>query len=92
MKGRTKRTLDRYRQQQIGITHYIWRSQDDDKVRPDHAAYDDQIRKWGINPHPGEDFNCRCYAELAANEAGEPIIQIALAPVWQEALLKQHML
>lgn len=47
-------------------THYIWRTQDDDKVRPSHAANDDRIFSWEKPPatgHPGEDYNCRCWAE-----------------------------
>lgn len=47
-------------------THYIWRTQDDAKVRPAHAANDDTIFAWDHPPatgHPGEDFHCRCWAE-----------------------------
>lgn len=47
-------------------TSYIWRTQDDGKVRDSHAANDDQIFLWNNRPatgHPGEDFNCRCWAE-----------------------------
>lgn len=47
-------------------TYYIWHTQEDSKVRPTHAANDDQIFSWDDPPatgHPGEDFNCRCWAE-----------------------------
>lgn len=47
-------------------THYIWRTEDDVKVRPSHAANDDRVFSWDNPPatgHPGEDFNCRCWAE-----------------------------
>ena len=43
MKGRLKQALDKYRQENIGIRKYIWRSQDDEKVRAEHAANDDQM-------------------------------------------------
>lgn len=46
-------------------THYIWRTQDDDRVRPPHAANDDKVFSWDKPPttgHPGEDYNCRCWA------------------------------
>jgi len=79
MKGRIKQALDRYRQQQLGITHYIWRSQDDSKVRPEHAANDDKLFAWAKPPkggHPGEAFNCRCYAEPAGDNAGAPTLDI----------------
>ncbi len=45
---------------------YIWRSQDDSRVRASHAQNDDQEFSWDQLPasgHPGEDFNCRCWAE-----------------------------
>ncbi len=47
-------------------TRYIWHTQDDRKVRPAHARNDERIFQWDNPPptgHPGEDFNCRCWAE-----------------------------
>lgn len=44
-------------------THYIWRTQGDDKVRASHAANDGKIFAWDNPPptgHPGEDYGCRC--------------------------------
>lgn len=46
--------------------YYIWRTQGDDKVRESHAANDGQVFEWDNPPgtgNPGEDYNCRCYAE-----------------------------
>lgn len=42
---------------------YIWRTVDDEKVRPLHAAYRNNIRAWSDSPDPSEDYNCRCWAE-----------------------------
>jgi uncharacterized protein with gpF-like domain len=42
---------------------YIWRTVGDGHVRGAHAALDGQQRQWSDNPDPGEDFNCRCWAE-----------------------------
>lgn len=45
---------------------YIWRSVKDDKARHSHTARDGQIFLWDRPPkggHPGEDYNCRCWAE-----------------------------
>jgi murein DD-endopeptidase MepM/ murein hydrolase activator NlpD len=45
---------------------YIWRTEDDEKVRAAHAERDDLIFRWDDPPkggHPGEDYNCRCRAE-----------------------------
>lgn len=45
---------------------YIWHTASDNKVRDRHAANDGKIFSWN-NPsngvHPGEDYNCRCWAE-----------------------------
>jgi peptidoglycan hydrolase-like protein with peptidoglycan-binding domain len=43
--------------------YYIWRTVGDDKVRDSHAALDGAICAWSDSPTPGEDFNCRCWAE-----------------------------
>lgn len=45
---------------------YVWRTREDEKVRPSHAANDGVIFAWDAPPttgHPGEDFGCRCIAE-----------------------------
>ncbi len=62
-----KAELTQVRQQQFGIGKYIWRSQDDDKVRDRHAFLDDNIFRWDQPPlegyHPGMEIGCRCWAE-----------------------------
>lgn len=58
--------INQLRQQELGIERYIWRSQDDTKVRDSHAQYDDQVFRWDDPPeggHPGQAPNCRCHAE-----------------------------
>ena len=70
------RALDLYRQQAVGCETYIWRSQDDDRVRASHAKYDDQEFPYSRPPsdgYPGQAYGCRCIAE----------------PVWPEALSDQ---
>ena len=42
---------------------YIWRTVGDDKVRGAHAALNGTIRDLADSPDPGEEFNCRCWAE-----------------------------
>lgn len=62
--------INQLRQEDLGIEQYIWRSQDDAKVRDSHAGYDDQVFRWDDPPvggHPGEAHNCRCYAEPIAS-------------------------
>lgn len=58
--------------------YYIWRTVGDDKVRSEHARYNGTVRAWSDTPDPGEDYNCRCWAE-----AVEP----GLNPVYPELLL-----
>lgn len=45
---------------------YIWHTVGDGKVRSSHADRDGKIFSWNDPPdggHPGEDYNCRCWAE-----------------------------
>lgn len=50
---------------------YIWKTQDDDKVRRSHAWLNNKKFLWsnppitnkeGTRNHPGGDYNCRCIA------------------------------
>ena len=46
--------------------YYIWRTQADRRVRKEHAKLDGRVFSIQSPPHvgrPGEDYNCRCYAE-----------------------------
>ncbi len=50
----------------LQLATYIWRSQDDARVRAAHADHDDRVFAWANPPvggHPGEAWNCRCTAE-----------------------------
>ena len=51
--------------------YYVWHTVHDDHVRADHAAKDGMIRAWEDSPDPGDDFNCRCWAEPAPNATDE---------------------
>ena len=58
--------LNRVRQQQAGITHYVWGTVGDDRVRPSHRANSGLTFRWDSPPeatgHPGYDAMCRCTA------------------------------
>lgn len=75
--GKLTGQIQRYRQQQTGITHYIWRTMEDSRVRHNHAALDGQTFSWDAPPaeanynHPGGDFQCRCYAEPVIPELAD---------------------
>lgn len=61
---------------------YIWHTQGDDKVRSSHAANNGKIFAWNKKPdtgHPGEDYNCRCWAEPVGME--EYVTQTLITPI-----------
>ncbi|MEZ5918639.1 MAG: peptidoglycan-binding protein [Alphaproteobacteria bacterium] len=43
---------------------YIWRTVGDGKVRDSHAKLSGTLRDLADSPDPGEEFNCRCWAEF----------------------------
>jgi SPP1 gp7 family putative phage head morphogenesis protein len=60
------------RQTELGLTEYIWRTSQDERVRETHRDLEGTTQKWSDPPvvsddgrreHPGGDFNCRCTAE-----------------------------
>lgn len=65
--GKLNGQLDRLRQTEVGVSKYIWRGMDDERERESHRENNDQVFSWDDPPvetgHPGEDYNCRCYAE-----------------------------
>jgi GH24 family phage-related lysozyme (muramidase) len=57
-----------------GHGYYIWRTVRDEHTRPEHAVLDGSIRSWKNFPNPGDDFNCRCWAEAAPDITREEFI------------------
>lgn len=61
--------LDSYRSQKAGANSYIWRTMEDDRVRPEHEELDgkefdyDDPTGGDDGDLPGEPINCRCVAE-----------------------------
>lgn len=54
------------RQQAAGVTEYIWRTVNDNRVRSTHEPRNGQRFRWAEPPpggHPGTEVLCRCYAE-----------------------------
>ncbi|WP_370399777.1 phage minor head protein [Sulfitobacter sp. JB4-11] len=75
--------INQLRQENLGIEQYIWRSQDDAKVRDSHAAYDDRVFWWDNPPeggHPGTAHNCRCYAEPVLPGVQSNVVLADFAP------------
>lgn len=57
---------------------YIWRTEKDEKVRGSHAKRDGQIFDYSNPPvggNPGEDYNCRCWAEPVPDKSLETIFK-----------------
>lgn len=74
-------SLTELRQRELGIGQYIWRTAEDERVRLDHARLDGRTFSWNQPPitvtsgkragernHPGQDIQCRCYAEPVLDE------------------------
>jgi len=59
-------SLNRYRQQSVGIKKYMWITSKDNRVRDTHKANARKVFYWSSPPvttgHPGHDYNCRCTA------------------------------
>ncbi len=58
--------LQQANQEALGVTRYIWRTSQDDRVRDTHQLLDGQSFDWDAPPevgHPGQDYRCRCQPE-----------------------------
>lgn len=65
-------SLNKTRQQAAGVTHYTWRSSEDERTRDAHADFDGNTYAWddppgdgspGEGTHPGTAINCRCWSD-----------------------------
>ncbi len=69
--ARTASTLTQSRAEQVGSTHYIWRTSGDGDVRHAHKEMNGKVVAWadppllsdGTRTHAGQIYNCRCYPE-----------------------------
>jgi SPP1 gp7 family putative phage head morphogenesis protein len=60
--------LNQFRQQEAGITEYVWRTSEDERVRDEHVALNGRTFRWDKpgpddGNHPGEAIMCRCTAQ-----------------------------
>ena len=64
--GKLYGAVNKARQTELGLTHYFWRTERDERVRPAHLDRDGNKYAWKDPPadgHPGQPINCRCTAE-----------------------------
>ena len=64
--GKFYGALNRARQEDLGLTHFVWRTANDERVRPEHVRLDGQRFSWSKLPaegYPGQPINCRCNAD-----------------------------
>lgn len=58
--------LNQVRQEDLGLTKYIWRTMSDGRTRPAHQRREGKSFSWTSSPPggaPGQAVGCRCYAE-----------------------------
>jgi SPP1 gp7 family putative phage head morphogenesis protein len=68
--------MTKRRQTALGVKKYIWRTKQDPSVRDEHRLLEGEIIEWSKGEpfkglHPGEDYNCRCTAEMYIDESGD---------------------
>ena len=65
--------LTQVRHGQLGVTRYVWRTSEDERVRETHQAHNGKMYEWANPPpvtgHPGQDVLCRCTAEGVVSDA-----------------------
>lgn len=69
--GKLMGELNMVRQTALGITGYTWRGMLDNRERAEHEDREGEHFEWDDPPeggHPGEDINCRCFAEPDLSE------------------------
>lgn len=74
--GKLDAQLTKERQGELGITKFIWRTAQDNRVRPDHEDREGQTYSWDDPPDgelPGTAIQCRCVAIPVMEELLEEV-------------------
>lgn len=64
--GKLYGQINAERQREVGITRFVWRTSNDQRVRDEHAELEGETFEYANPPSeglPGEAIQCRCYAE-----------------------------
>lgn len=76
--GKLNAEINQFRLKKLGVKRYIWRTVGDERVRSRHREVNGKTFSWddppsvGVNGqrvHPGQDIQCRCFAEPVLDEA-----------------------
>ena len=62
--------ITRERQRELGVTHFVWITASDERVRDEHEDREGNEYPWGDPPDgemPGEPVNCRCSARASVD-------------------------
>lgn len=71
--------LSRHRLQSVGVKEYIWRSVQDNRVRPEHVEYNGNQYAFDKPPpdgNPGQPVRCRCRAEAVWDKVNDAIAEL----------------
>lgn len=71
--------LSRHRLQSVGVQEYIWRSVQDNRVRPEHVDYNGNRYAFDKPPpegNPGQPVRCRCRAEAVWDDVNAAIAEL----------------
>ncbi len=88
--------INKTRQTEAGVPGYIWRCVNDGHTRDNHYMFNGTYHDWNKPPavgangecrHPGEDFNCRCWAEPAFGKSYEDPLAVR-SKIEDPAILK----
>lgn len=74
--GKFYADVNQARQQALGLTRYVWRTSQDNRVREEHEEREGQTFSWDDPPedgHPGAPVLCRCGAEPDFSEVLESL-------------------
>jgi len=75
-------SMNQFRQEQAGVTHYKWRTILDGRERDTHRANNGKVFAWAKPPpgtgHPGKEINCRCRGLAVLIEAPEDAAEAGL--------------
>lgn len=64
--GKAYGQINAARQRELGVSSFVWRTVNDERVRSEHEAREGETYTYDDPPDgelPGEPINCRCYAE-----------------------------